>query len=277
MQQHHVAGGALDQGAHRGAAVLAQDEVALPVAGHGPIGDLGGTLRDHHHAGDRAPVVHRGPGATRGPAGAQAGSAPGAAHRGLGRRATGRSSHGSPTSSDRQGTRSRNRWAISSGDHNSFNHLLTWAAKSGQASFGRLGAPGPPGPPRRAPPRPDTRPGRRCRPPHESPSRPTVPAARWREAVTRSKPPRISSRSASRKPIRRPAPTPARAALRLDLRTQLPAAPSCAEQPNSARRSAASVQPRRPQLPRPAPLLRPQQPPTTTTAITTPLSQPNTH
>ena len=33
VQQHHVAGGPLDQGADRGAAVRADDQVTLPVAG----------------------------------------------------------------------------------------------------------------------------------------------------------------------------------------------------------------------------------------------------
>ena len=34
VQEHHVAGGAFDQGAHRRGVVLAQDEVAFPVARH---------------------------------------------------------------------------------------------------------------------------------------------------------------------------------------------------------------------------------------------------
>ena len=50
VQQHHVAGGALDEGADRGRGVLADDQVAFPVAGHGPVFDLGWPFADHHHA-----------------------------------------------------------------------------------------------------------------------------------------------------------------------------------------------------------------------------------
>ena len=51
--EHDVAGGALDQGAD-GPPAGAHDEVSFPVAGHGPVLDLGGTLGDHHHVADLA-------------------------------------------------------------------------------------------------------------------------------------------------------------------------------------------------------------------------------
>ena len=49
MQQHHVPGGAFDQGADRAVVVRAHDQVAFPVAGHRPVFDLGGPFGDHHH------------------------------------------------------------------------------------------------------------------------------------------------------------------------------------------------------------------------------------
>jgi hypothetical protein len=45
VQQHREPGGALDQGADRGAA-QSEDEVALPVPRHGAVVGLGGTLAD---------------------------------------------------------------------------------------------------------------------------------------------------------------------------------------------------------------------------------------
>jgi hypothetical protein len=42
LDQHPVAGGALDQGGHGAGAARADDQVALPVAGHGPVAGLGG-------------------------------------------------------------------------------------------------------------------------------------------------------------------------------------------------------------------------------------------
>jgi len=71
VQQQHVTGGALDQGADRRPAVLADQEIAFPVAGHGPVIGLGGPLADHHHAlhmGVTAPLA----GPALGPPGAQA-------------------------------------------------------------------------------------------------------------------------------------------------------------------------------------------------------------
>ena len=41
VEQQHVAGGPLHQGADRRAVSLADDEVAFPVPGHGPVVDLG--------------------------------------------------------------------------------------------------------------------------------------------------------------------------------------------------------------------------------------------
>jgi hypothetical protein len=52
VQQHDVAGGALHEGAHGRVAVLADDEVTLPVPRYGPVGHLGRTIGDHHHVGD---------------------------------------------------------------------------------------------------------------------------------------------------------------------------------------------------------------------------------
>src|SRR3982075_3288482 len=49
VQQHDIAGGPLHQGADGGVVVLGDDQVAFPVAGHGAVFDLGGTIRDHHH------------------------------------------------------------------------------------------------------------------------------------------------------------------------------------------------------------------------------------
>ena len=45
VQQHGEAGGALDQRADR-RAVQAEDQIALPVPGHGPVLGLGGPLAD---------------------------------------------------------------------------------------------------------------------------------------------------------------------------------------------------------------------------------------
>ena len=44
LDQHPHPGGALDQGGDRAGAVGADDQVAFPVAGHGPVVGLGGTL-----------------------------------------------------------------------------------------------------------------------------------------------------------------------------------------------------------------------------------------
>jgi hypothetical protein len=45
---------ALDEGADLGGAVLADDQVAFPVAGHGPVGGPGGPVADHQHRHDEA-------------------------------------------------------------------------------------------------------------------------------------------------------------------------------------------------------------------------------
>ena len=54
VQQQGVAGRAFDQRADRGSIVFAEDEVALPVSGHGPVGRLRGPLADHHLVDDAA-------------------------------------------------------------------------------------------------------------------------------------------------------------------------------------------------------------------------------
>ena len=64
VQQDHEPGGAFDQGADRGAARGSDDQVAFPVPGHGPVGDLGGALADRERlaVGVRAPVTSTAPG-----------------------------------------------------------------------------------------------------------------------------------------------------------------------------------------------------------------------
>jgi hypothetical protein len=52
MQQHCETGRAFNQGADRGA-VQADDQIALPVAGHGTVGHFGRALTDHHLGGDK--------------------------------------------------------------------------------------------------------------------------------------------------------------------------------------------------------------------------------
>ena len=49
MDQHHVAGGAFDEGADRGGSVGADDQVAFPMPGDGPVVHLGRPLADHDH------------------------------------------------------------------------------------------------------------------------------------------------------------------------------------------------------------------------------------
>ena len=65
VQQHHEAGGALDQGADRGPVLGADDQVALPVAGHRPVLDLGWPLADVDHVRD-PPRRSAGPALRRG-------------------------------------------------------------------------------------------------------------------------------------------------------------------------------------------------------------------
>ena len=182
VQQHHVAGGALDEGADRGPAVLADDEVAFPVAGHGPVVGLGGPFADHDHVGDAGPVFSsrpRGAGAWPGRC-AGSGPAPGAARRGPARTGTGRSSRGSPTSSDRRGTRS------ASGRRSPAATTTPRARRSpgppaGDRPAWAASADGPAPGPADGPATPDSRPGHRWRRPLGSPSRSPDPAAtRWR-------------------------------------------------------------------------------------------------
>ena len=52
VDQHGVAGGALDQGGDRGLVGFAHDQIAFPVAGYRPVLDLGGTVADHDHRVD---------------------------------------------------------------------------------------------------------------------------------------------------------------------------------------------------------------------------------
>jgi very-short-patch-repair endonuclease len=52
MQQHHEPSRSLDESADCGAVVLADEQVAFPVAGHGPVFDLSGPFRDHHLVGN---------------------------------------------------------------------------------------------------------------------------------------------------------------------------------------------------------------------------------
>src|SRR5690606_5014220 len=53
MDEHHVSRGALDECADRGLLVLSDDEVTFPVAGNGPVGNLGRAVADHDH---RVPI-----------------------------------------------------------------------------------------------------------------------------------------------------------------------------------------------------------------------------
>lgn len=52
VDEHGVAGAALDQGGDCGASACTDDQVAFPVAGHGPVVDGGGAVADHHHRVD---------------------------------------------------------------------------------------------------------------------------------------------------------------------------------------------------------------------------------
>lgn len=49
VDEQQVAGAAFDQGGDGGAGVAADDEVAFPVPGDGPVGCFGGPFTDHHH------------------------------------------------------------------------------------------------------------------------------------------------------------------------------------------------------------------------------------
>jgi hypothetical protein len=70
MDEQDVAGGAFDQGADLGPLVLSDDEVAFPVAGHGPVTGFSGSFADHHHRSGETRLAL---------AGAAAGDAAGAA------------------------------------------------------------------------------------------------------------------------------------------------------------------------------------------------------
>lgn len=59
VDEHDVAGGALDEGTDGRSAVLADDQVALPMTGNGPVLDLGRAVADHDH-GVREPRLSRG-------------------------------------------------------------------------------------------------------------------------------------------------------------------------------------------------------------------------
>src|SRR5215204_3708598 len=49
VYQHRVAGRPLDQGGDRGLVGFTHDQIALPMAGYGPILDRGWPVADHHH------------------------------------------------------------------------------------------------------------------------------------------------------------------------------------------------------------------------------------
>ena len=75
VQQQGEAGGAFDEGADGGPVLGAGDQVAFPVAGHGPVGDLGRPVGDHDHVRDAGAdrcAGRRGAGFAQRPPGAQA-------------------------------------------------------------------------------------------------------------------------------------------------------------------------------------------------------------
>jgi hypothetical protein len=57
VREHHVAGGALDERAGRGLAVLADDEVTLPVPWDGAVGGLGGPATGQHQRNGAGPAL----------------------------------------------------------------------------------------------------------------------------------------------------------------------------------------------------------------------------
>ena len=70
--RHRVAGGPLDQGRHRRPTGLADHQVALPGAGHGPVAGLGGAGVDAGHTHDPGPRAGAASaGTTPGPPGTQ--------------------------------------------------------------------------------------------------------------------------------------------------------------------------------------------------------------
>ena len=70
LDQHAEAGGALHHAGHRAGAAGADDQVAFPMAGNGPVLDLGGPLGDVDHpeilrCAGLSPAVGAAPGSTR--------------------------------------------------------------------------------------------------------------------------------------------------------------------------------------------------------------------
>src|SRR5271163_24066 len=57
VQQLYEPGGALDQGADLGGLILADNQIALPMAGYGAVNSLGGTQRDVDHARNAATAI----------------------------------------------------------------------------------------------------------------------------------------------------------------------------------------------------------------------------
>ena len=57
MHQQHEARRAFNERADRTGVIRANDEVALPVPGHGTVLDLRGSLTNHHHVRDNSPFL----------------------------------------------------------------------------------------------------------------------------------------------------------------------------------------------------------------------------
>ncbi|MDY7541979.1 hypothetical protein RGU42_06160 [Cryobacterium sp. 5B3] len=57
VEQHQAARGAFNEGANRGGVLDSGDQVTLPVAGHGPVLDLGRALSDIDHVLDPDPSL----------------------------------------------------------------------------------------------------------------------------------------------------------------------------------------------------------------------------
>jgi hypothetical protein len=72
MEKQDEAGGSFRQGVNGGMVVIADDQIALPMAGYGPDFCFGWTLRDHHHVGNRAGSGPMAPRPTSGSTRAQA-------------------------------------------------------------------------------------------------------------------------------------------------------------------------------------------------------------
>ena len=142
--EHRVAAGALDERGDRGGVALADQQIALPVAGHGAVVGLGRALGDVDHVGDAvlalaglaARLAQRPPGPQ------VARSARAAARRATARTATGRSSRSTPTSPDRRGTGGaaarRSARARSAGVRSSCTTCRSARLVASLAGFGRL-------------------------------------------------------------------------------------------------------------------------------------------